>query len=98
MGSTPLATTSASPDSWVREAMAAASGPKPHSRSTVVAGMLTGGTAIRPTLRSSSPTPFGLKAGVSTEESRRSGSAPVTPHRTRRPAPDGRTPEPAAAL
>src|SRR5690349_24864435 len=60
----PATTTSASPDSTVREAAIAASRLEPHSRLTVVAGTETGspasGTAIRPTLRLSSPAPLAL--------------------------------------
>ena len=60
MDSTPPAsTTSASPDSTLRLAIIAASRLDPHSRLTVVAGTDTGSpasrTAIRPTLRLSSP-------------------------------------------
>ncbi len=55
---------SASPDSIVRAAMIAASSEDPHSRLTVAAGTETGSpassTAIRPTLRFSSPAPLAL--------------------------------------
>ena len=60
----PATTTSASPDSIVREAMIAASSEDPHSRLTVVAGTDVGrpasSSAIRPTLRLSSPAPLAL--------------------------------------
>ena len=60
----PATTTSASPDSTVREAIIAASRLEPHSRLTVVAGTEVGSpassTAIRPTLRLSSPAPLAL--------------------------------------
>ena len=60
----PATTTSASPDSTVRDARIAASRDEPHSRLTVVAGTETGSpassTAIRPTLRLSSPAPLAL--------------------------------------
>ena len=55
----PASTTSASPDSIAREACIAASRDEPQSRFTVTAGTDTGSpassTAIRPTLRLSSP-------------------------------------------
>src|SRR4051794_11082717 len=55
----PTTTTSASPDSTTREPIMAASSEEPQSRLTVVAGTETGrpasSTAIRPTLRLSSP-------------------------------------------
>ena len=55
----PATTTSASPDSIAREPIIAASSEEPQSRFTVVAGTDTGSpassTAIRPTLRLSSP-------------------------------------------
>ncbi len=58
----PATTTSASPVSIVREACIAASSDDPHSRLTVFAGTEVGRpasrTAIRPTLRLSSPAPL----------------------------------------
>ena len=55
----PASTTEASPASMAREACIAASSDEPHSRFTVTAGTETGSpassTAIRPTLRLSSP-------------------------------------------
>ena len=60
----PATTTSASPVSMAREAIIVASRLEPQSRFTVVAGTLTGSpassTAIRPTLRLSSPAPLAL--------------------------------------
>ncbi len=60
----PVSTTSASPHSMVREPLIAASSEDPQSRLTVTAGTETGrpasSTAIRPTLRLSSPAPLAL--------------------------------------
>ncbi len=60
----PATTTSASPVSTMREAIIAASRLDPQSRLTLVAVTETGrpasSTAIRPTLRLSSPAPFAL--------------------------------------
>ncbi len=73
----PVSTTSASPDSIVREPAIAASSDEPHSRFTVTAGTEGGSparsTAILPTLRLSSPAPLALPQTTSPI---RSGSRP----------------------
>jgi len=65
----PTTTTSASPVSMAREPIIAASRLDPQSRLTVVAGTETGRparrTAIRPTLRLSSPAPLALPQNTS---------------------------------
>ena len=78
----PTSTTSASPVSMVREPMIAASREEPHSRLTVVAGTLTGRpasrTAIRPTLRLSSPAWLAQPQTTSSIRSRsRAGPSPA---------------------
>ena len=83
--STPPATaTSASPDSMSREAVIAASRDDPHSRLIVVAdtevGRPASRTAIRPTLRLSSPAPLALPQTTSPiREGSSSGACASTP-------------------
>ena len=94
----PTTTTSASPDSIVRDPIIAASRLDPQSRFTVVAGSVTGRpdsrTAIRPTLRLSSPAPLALPQTTSPMSC---GSRPGTASRTPRSAvaarSSGRTPD-----
>ena len=80
----PATTTSASPVSTTRDAIIAASSEEPHSRLTVVADTLTGSpassTAIRPTLRLSSPAPLALPQTTSPiSAGSRSGALASTP-------------------
>ena len=80
----PVSTTSASPDSMVREPAIAASSDEPQSRFTVTAGTDVGrpasSTAIRPTLRLSSPAPLALPQTTSAIRSgSRSGALASTP-------------------
>ncbi len=92
----PATTTSASPVSMAREAIIVASRLDPQSRLTVVAGTLTGSpassTAIRPTLRLSSPAPLAFPHTTSsTAERSRPGARSSTPARATAARSSGRT-------
>ena len=94
----PTSTMSASPDSTVREPIIAASRLEPQSRLTVVAGSVTGrpdsSTAIRPTLRLSSPAPLALPQTTSPMSwGSRSGSVASTPRIAVAARSSGRTPD-----
>jgi hypothetical protein len=93
----PTTTTSASPDSTAREPIIAASRLEPQSRFTVVAGTVTGSpessTAIRPTLRLSSPAPLALPQTTSPMSwGSRSGTVASTPRSAVAARSSGRTP------
>ena len=96
--STPPATTiSASPTSTIRDADITASRPEPHSRLIGVPGTETGQpasrTAIRATLRLSSPAPLALpRTTSSTSAGSRSGAVAATARSTWAARSSGRTP------
>ncbi len=93
----PATTTSASPTSIAREPCIAASREEPQSRLTVVAGTEVGSpasrTAIRPTLRLSSPAWFAHPQSTSaTPAGSRSGTAASTPRSAVAARSSGRVP------
>ena len=93
----PATTTAASPDSTRREAVMAASSDDPHRRLIVLAGTVTGkpasSTAMRPTLRLSSPAPLALPHTTSSMcAGSRPGALATTASRAVAARSSGRTP------